>query len=103
METLVERCAGLDVYKGSVTALRAGARRPWWALRRDPPVHHDHRGPYVLAEWLASYRVTRVGMESTGCYWVAGLAPPRGPGGVLAAQRGPCNVPGRNPEDADAA
>jgi transposase len=23
----------------------------------------------VLAEWLASYRVTRVGMESTGCYW----------------------------------
>jgi transposase len=23
----------------------------------------------VLAEWLASYRVTPVGMESTGCYW----------------------------------
>jgi hypothetical protein len=23
----------------------------------------------VLAEWLASYRVTRVGMESTECYW----------------------------------
>ena len=26
-----------------------------------PAVHHDHRGPDVLAEWLASYRVTRVG------------------------------------------
>jgi hypothetical protein len=23
----------------------------------------------VLAEWLASYRVTPVGMESTGCNW----------------------------------
>ena len=23
----------------------------------------------MLAEWLASYRVTRVGMESTECYW----------------------------------
>jgi hypothetical protein len=23
----------------------------------------------VLAEWLASFGVTRVGMESTGCYW----------------------------------
>ena len=23
----------------------------------------------MLAEWLASYRVTPVGMESTGCYW----------------------------------
>ena len=26
----------------------------------------------MLAEWLASYRVTRVGMESTGCYWKPG-------------------------------
>jgi transposase len=26
-------------------------------------------GLVLLAEWLASFGVTRVGMESTGCYW----------------------------------
>jgi hypothetical protein len=43
METLVERCAGLDVHKDSVTAcvrVPNGHGGP----SRDPPVHHDHRG-----------------------------------------------------------
>jgi transposase len=26
-------------------------------------------GLLLLGEWLASFAVTRVGMESTGCYW----------------------------------
>ena len=69
--------------------IRPGARRPWWALRRDPPVRRDHRGPDVLAEWLASYRVTRMGMESTEC-WLLNAAHMH-------------NVPGRHPYDADAA
>jgi hypothetical protein len=58
----------------------------------------------VLAEWLASYRVTRVGMESTGCYWK--------PVWHLLEDQVECwllnaahmhNVPGRNPDDANAA
>jgi hypothetical protein len=58
----------------------------------------------VLAEWLASYRVTRVGMESTECYWK--------PVWHLLEDQVECwllnaahmhNVPGRNPYDADAA
>ncbi len=69
METLVERCAGLDVHKDSVTA----------CVR----VPDDHGGRHaetrrfttttaglvLLAQWLGSLGVTRVGMESTGCYW----------------------------------
>src|SRR5215207_8522513 len=68
VETLVERCAGLDVHKDSVTA-----------CVRVPDGHGGRRaetrrfttttaGLVLLVEWLASYRVTRVGMESTGCY-----------------------------------
>ena len=58
----------------------------------------------MLAEWLASYRVTRVGMESTGCYWK--------PVWHLLEDQVECwlanaahmhNVPGRNADDADAA
>jgi transposase len=69
METLVERCAGLDVHKDSVTA-----------CVRVPDEHGRRRvqtrtfstttnGLLLLTEWLASFAVTRVGMESTGCYW----------------------------------
>ena len=74
------------------------------ALRLDSPVRHDHRGPDVLAEWLASYRMIRVGMESTECYWK--------PVWHLLEDQVECwllnaapmhNVPGRNPDDADAA
>jgi transposase len=69
METLVERCAGLDVHKDSVTA-----------CVRVPDGHGGRQaetrtfattigGLVLLGEWLVSFGVTRVGMESTGCYW----------------------------------
>jgi transposase len=54
--------------------------------------------------WPASYRVIRVGMESTGCYWK--------PGWHLLEDQVECwllnaahmhNVSGRNADDADAA
>ena len=68
METLVERCAGLDVHKDSVTAR---VRVPNGHGGRQVETHRfttTTAGLGLLAEWLASYRVTRVGMESTGCY-----------------------------------
>jgi transposase len=69
METLVARCAGLDVHKDSVTA-----------CVRVPDGHGGRHAEtrrfttttaelVLLAQWLASFGVTRVGMESTGCYW----------------------------------
>src|SRR5438105_1767141 len=69
MDRLVERCAGLDVHKDSVTATvrvpgRGGAR-----LQETRTFASTTRGLLTLADWLTSYGVTLVGMESTGCYW----------------------------------
>ena len=69
METLVERCAGLDVHKDSVTAC---VRVPDGHGGRHTETRRfttTTAGLVLLAEWLASFGVTRVGMESTGCYW----------------------------------
>jgi transposase len=105
VETLVERCAGLDVHKDSVTA---------WVRVPDSHAgrHAETRrftttttaGLVLLAEWLASFGVTRVGMESTGCYWK--------PVWQLLEGQVECwllnaahlhNVPGRKTDVADAA
>ena len=69
METLVERCAGLDVHKDSVTAC---VRVPDGHGGRHAEIRRfttTTTGLVLLAEWLASFEVSRVGMESTGCYW----------------------------------
>jgi transposase len=104
METLVARCAGLDVHKDSVTA-----------CVRVPDGHGGRQvetrsfttttaGLVLLAQWLASFGVTRVGMESTGCYWK--------PIWQLLEDQVECwllnaahlhNVPGRKTDVADAA
>ena len=69
METLVERCAVLDVHKDSVTAC---VRVPDSHAGRHAETRRfttTTAGLGLLAQWLASFGVTRVGMESTGCYW----------------------------------
>jgi transposase len=69
METLVARCAGLDVHKDSVTAC---VRVPDGHGGRQAETRRfttTTAGLVLLAEWLASFGATRVGMESTGCYW----------------------------------
>jgi transposase len=69
MKALFECCAGLDVHKESVTA-----------CVRVPGEGHDRRqetrsfatttqGLLTLLDWLRSWGVTLVGMESTGVYW----------------------------------
>jgi transposase len=66
---LVERCAGLDVHQASVTAC---TRVPGPGGER----HEEIRtfatttvGLLALRDWLESFGVTLVGMESTGIYW----------------------------------
>src|SRR5829696_1981634 len=69
METLVARCAGLDVHKDSVTAC---VRVPDGQGGRQAETRRfttTTAGLVLLAEWLASFGVARVGMESTGCSW----------------------------------
>src|SRR4029450_9698265 len=69
MDTLVERVAALDVHKDSVAAC---VRLPGKGRRRRQEKRTFRTTPgglLVLRDWLRSYRVSVVGMESTGCYW----------------------------------
>ena len=68
METLVERCAGLNVHDSVTACVRVpdgrGGRQA--GTRRFTSMT---AGPMLVGEWLASFGVSRVGMESTGVYW----------------------------------
>ena len=69
MEVLIERCAGLDVHKDTVTAC---VRVPGPSGQRTEETYtFGTTTPEVLAlrDWLAAHGVTVVGMESTGVYW----------------------------------
>ncbi len=68
METLIARCAGLDVHKESVEAC---VRRP----EANDPLRKEtrHWGTMprdirAMADWMAAQGVTHVAMESTGVY-----------------------------------
>ena len=69
MKRIIERCAGLDVHKASITAcVRTGAEagEPHQEIRE---FSTTTRGLLQLRDWLASFAVTLVGMEATGVYW----------------------------------
>jgi transposase len=65
---LIERCAMLDVHKSQVTACvrvpdGGGGRR-----QETREFSTTTSGLLTLADWLRSFGVTVVGMESTGIY-----------------------------------
>jgi transposase len=69
MEIVVERVAGLDVHKASVTAC---VRVPTDASEREEHVQTFRTTvPHLLAlaDWLEAHGVTQVAMEATGVYW----------------------------------
>ena len=71
MNRLIERCAMLDIHKSQITACvrvpdDAGGRRQ--EIREFATTTS---GLLTLADWLRSWAVTVVGMESTGVYWRA--------------------------------
>ncbi|MHB1599477.1 MAG: IS110 family RNA-guided transposase [Acidimicrobiales bacterium] len=69
MDTLVERCCGLDVHKDTVVAC---VRTPGEGGRRHQEVRTFGTTTTKLLElrdWLVELRVSLVGMESTGVYW----------------------------------
>jgi transposase len=69
LKKIIERCAGLDVHKASITAcVRTGAEagEPHQEIRE---FSATTRGLLQLRDWLASFAVTLVGMEATGVYW----------------------------------
>ena len=69
MDQLIERCAGLDVHKQTVSAC---VRVPGSARAREQHVRRfgtTAADLLALRDWLEGYRVTHVAMESTGVYW----------------------------------
>ena len=64
MDTVYQRCCGLDVHQKRVTACvitpEVQEVRSFSAMTKDL---------LALADWLAGHRVTQVAMESTGVYW----------------------------------
>lgn len=71
MNRLIERCAMLDIHKSQITAC---VRVPDDAGGRHQEIREFRTttaGLITLADWLRSYAITVVGMESTGVYWRA--------------------------------
>src|SRR4029453_7456157 len=69
MELLIECCAGLDVHKASVTATVRVPDQVGGRLQQTRSFRATTAGLVLLGDWLASFGVTVVGMESTGVYW----------------------------------
>ena len=69
MDVTLERCAGLDVHRATVTAC---IRTPGPGPDRAQVIQtFGTTTPDLLAlrDWLAAHQVTHVAMESTGVYW----------------------------------
>ncbi len=104
MDTLVERCAGLDVHKDTVVAC---IRYPGPDGGRAVELHEfgtTTRDLLALRDWLEAHDVSRVGMEATGVYWKpVYYALEDAMDTWLLNARHLKNVPGRKTDMADAA
>jgi transposase len=69
METVIRRCAGLDVHKDSVVACVRIIDENGELQSATQSFGTTCSDLLQLNDWLASYAVTIVGMESTGVYW----------------------------------
>ena len=69
MELLCDRVAGLDVHRDSVAACVRLAGPRGGAVTEKERFTTTTAGLVLLRDWLASFQVTVVGMESTGVYW----------------------------------
>ena len=71
MNRLIERCAMLDVHKAQVTACVRVPDGDGGRRQEIREFRATTAGLITLADWLRSWAVTVVGMESTGVYWRA--------------------------------
>ncbi|HEU4884942.1 MAG TPA: IS110 family transposase [Longimicrobium sp.] len=68
MEVLYPRCAGLDIHKDLVVACARIARDR--EVRRELAEFGTTTKELLrLLDWLSSFKITHVAMESTGVYW----------------------------------
>jgi transposase len=69
VERIIERCAGLDVNKASITACVRVPNESEGFHQEIREFAATTRGLLLLRDWLASLEVRLVGMEATGVYW----------------------------------
>ncbi len=104
METIIRRCAGLDVHKASVVACVRIIDENGEIQSATQTFGTTTDALIDLLDWLSSFAVTVVGMESTGVYWkpVYTILESEFECWLLNAQH-LRNVPGRKTDVADAA
>jgi transposase len=71
MDRLIERSAALDIHKDSLTACVRVPDGDGGRRQETATFATTTSGLMALADWLRSFAVTVVGMESTGVYWKA--------------------------------
>lgn len=103
MEVLVERGAGIDVHKDSVTicVMTTEGRKVVKTLTKFTTFHDDLK---AMRDWLVEMKVTHVAMESTGEYWKPVYEMLEGLFELIVANAQHVkNVPGRktDPQDAE--
>jgi transposase len=69
MERLLERCAGLDVHKASVTVCVQVPKRGGRRVQHLAEFSTMTPDLLALRDWLQGLGVTHVAMEATGVYW----------------------------------
>ncbi len=69
MDRLLERCAGLDVHKASITACLHLPHGELAARQLQQRFGTTTADLLALGDWLAAHGVTHVAMEATGVYW----------------------------------
>jgi len=103
MQMMIKRSAGLDVHQAMVVAcvlICEGRKRPHREIRSFATTS---RALEDLREWLQAERVTHVGMESTGVYWLPVYAVLEGHFELIVGNaRHINNVPGRKTDVKDA-
>lgn len=69
METIYERCAGLDVHKKTVVACRMRTGGNGQAEQETQTFGTKTGELLGLVDWLSEWEISHVAMESTGDYW----------------------------------
>ena len=69
METVFERCAGIDVHKRTVVACRLTRDAQGGRVAETRTLGTTTGELLRLADWLAEGGCTHVGLESTGEFW----------------------------------
>lgn len=103
METLVERCCGLDVHQETVVAcllISEPGKRPRKEIRTFATFTEDLE---ALRNWLLQSGCQQVAMESTGVYWMPVYAVLEGTIDIVVGNAAHMkNVPGRKTDVKDA-